>query len=101
VNTADYIVPNFITSAFFKRSMVKSNEFQRMVEDEQTEGWSIDEDGDERVVLAKRGYGSLGGHVLVALLTIWWTAGIGNALYAAYKYFGDADTKVIRDPNDG
>lgn len=81
--------------------MVKSDVFQKMVEDEQTEGWSIDEDGDERVVLVKRGYGTLGGHILVAILTVWWTLGIGNGVYAAYKYFADTDTKVIRDPNDG
>jgi len=78
--------------------MVKSDQFQRMVDDEKTEGWSIAEDGDERVVLIKRKYGTLGGHVLVGLLTIWWTFGIGNVVYAAYKYFGDSDKKVIRDP---
>lgn len=77
---------------------MKSDTFQKRIEDEQTEGWKIKEDGDERVVMYKPNYGSLGGHVLIALLTIWWTFGIGNALYAAYKYWGDSDKKVIRDP---
>lgn len=76
---------------------MKSQTFQRRIEDEQTEGWKISEDGDEKVVLFKAGYGSLGGHVLVAALTIWWTFGIGNAVYAAYKYFAHRDTKVVRD----
>lgn len=70
---------------------------QRRVEDEQTEGWKINEDGDDKVVLYKPNYGSMGGHVLIAVLTVWWTLGIGNALYAAYKYWGDSDKKVIRD----
>jgi hypothetical protein len=77
--------------------MVKSDEFQKMVEDEQTEGWDIYENGDERVVMINRKYGTLGGHVLVFILTFF-TFGLGNVVYAAYKYFADADKKVIRDP---
>jgi hypothetical protein len=76
---------------------MKSDRFQRRLEDEQVEGWKIKEDGDERVVMHKPNYGSLGGHILIALLTVWWTLGIGNAIYAAYKYFGDSPTKVVRD----
>lgn len=76
---------------------MKSDLFQRRIEDEQTEGWKVNEDGDEKVVMMKPNYGSMGGHVLVAILTVWWTLGIGNALYAAYKYWGDSDKKVVRD----
>ena len=76
---------------------MKSESFRRQIEDETVEGWSVKEDGDDRVVMMKANYGSMGAHVLVALLTIWWTLGIGNALYAAYKYFGDSPTKVVRD----
>lgn len=75
---------------------MKSDDFEKRVEDEQVEGWSVKEDGDERVVLVKRGWGTLGGHVLVAALTFW-TFGLGNVIYAAYKYFVDTDEKVIRD----
>lgn len=32
-------------------------------------------------------YGSLKAHLLIAVLTIWWTAGIGNVLYAAFKNY--------------
>lgn len=76
---------------------MKSDIFQRRLEDEEVEGWKIKDDGDERVVMMKPNYGSMGGHVLVAALTVWWTFGIGNALYAAYKYFSDTPTKVVRD----
>lgn len=79
---------------------MKSKQFQRTIEDEQTEGWKISEDGDEKVVMFKAGYGSLGGHVLVALISVWWTFGIGNALYAAWKYFAHRDKKVVRDNGD-
>ena len=48
--------------------------------------------------MVKRHYGTLGDHVLIGLLTVWWTLGLGNVVYAASKYFGDADQKVVRDP---
>lgn len=70
---------------------------QKKVDDAKTEGWNLDEEGENRAVMIKRGYGTLGGHVLIAFLTIWWTFGLGNVIYAAYKYFGDTDKKVIRD----
>lgn len=76
---------------------MKSEQFKQQIDDEQTEGWKIAEDGDERVVMFKADYGSLGGHVLVALLTVWWTFGIGNGVYAAYRYFAKRDKKVVRD----
>lgn len=76
---------------------MKSDQFQRQVEDEKIEGWKLKDDGDEKVVMMKPNYGSFGGHVLMAVLTIWWTLGIGNAVYAAYKYWGDSDKKVVRD----
>lgn len=76
---------------------MKSHSFARRIEDEEVEGWKIKEDGDTRVVMLKPNYGSLGAHALIALLTVWWTAGIGNLVYAAYKYFGHSSKKVVRD----
>mgnify|MGYP006283197777 CR=1 FL=1 len=70
---------------------------QRKVDDARVEGWSLDKEQGDRAIMVRRGYGTLGGHVLVALLTVWWTLGLGNVVYAAYKYFGDAEKKVIRD----
>ena len=32
-------------------------------------------------------YGSLKMHILIGVLTIWWTLGIGNAVYAGYSYY--------------
>ncbi|MCT9097215.1 zinc ribbon domain-containing protein [Haloarchaeobius sp. HME9146] len=67
------------------------------------EGWEIEEDLGDRVVLVDRSYGSAGMHVLVALTTIWWTSGLGNAAYAAYKYYADAERLVLtrRDGPEG
>lgn len=74
---------------------------QRKIEDAKVEGWQVyEEHGDERVTMIKRKKGTLGGHVLIFFLTAWWTLGLGNVCYAAYKYFGDSDKKVIRDDED-
>ena len=43
-------------------------------------GWDIKEETPE-FFLIKRNEATLGGHVLVFLLTFWWTFGIGNLLY--------------------
>lgn len=73
------------------------DDLQRHVEDQQIEGWQLlEEHSDDKVTLVKRKTGTLGGHALIALLTIWWTLGLGNVCYAAYKYFVDADKKVVR-----
>ena len=69
---------------------------QQKVEDAKIEGWEVDKEQGDRVVMVKRKYGSLGGHILIFLLAGWWTIGLANVAYAAYKYFGDADTKVVR-----
>lgn len=74
---------------------MKSDQFQRRIDDEKVEGWSVKEDGDERVVMRKPDYGSLGGHVIIAILTCW-TFGVGNVGYAGYKFFSSPE-KVVRD----
>lgn len=76
---------------------MKSNEFEKQIEDEKVEGWKVKKDGDERVILIKPNYGSLGEHILIALLTLWWTLGVGNVIWAAYRYLTNSAEKIIRD----
>ncbi|MFC4542349.1 zinc ribbon domain-containing protein [Halosolutus amylolyticus] len=59
-------------------------------------GWELEHDFGERVVMVRRSFGSVTDHLIVALLTVWWTGGFGNALYGAYRYFGDPDRLVLR-----
>jgi hypothetical protein len=46
----------------------------------QSNGWDLKEETPEWFLL-KRNEASLGGHVLVFLLTFWFTLGIGNLIY--------------------
>ena len=74
---------------------------ERAVDDAGVEGWQLHEEhSDTKVTLIKRKTGSLGGHAIIFLLAGWWTLGIANLVYLAYKYFADADKKIIRHPDD-
>lgn len=48
----------------------------------QSNGWDLKEETPEWFLL-KRNEASLGGHVLVFILTFWFTLGIGNLIYWA------------------
>ena len=69
---------------------------QRKIDDAKVEGWKLSKEQGERAIMKRPNYGSLGGHILIALLTVWWTLGLGNVAYAAYKYFADSEKKVVR-----
>lgn len=59
------------------------------------DGWEVEHDFGDHVVLIRRSLGSTGMHILIAFFTIWWTMGIGNALYAAYCYYSNAERRVL------
>lgn len=66
---------------------VSAAQFNAAVEDAQVEGWKLQSKGDRVATLTKPGeYGSALGHIVVFVLTVWWTIGLGNLAYAGYKY---------------
>jgi hypothetical protein len=46
--------------------------------------WTLKEETPEYFLL-QRNEATMGGHLLVALLTLWWTVGIGNLVYWLVK----------------
>ncbi|MDQ2049410.1 zinc-ribbon domain-containing protein [Natronolimnohabitans sp. A-GB9] len=60
------------------------------------EGWELEHDFGDHAVMVRRSFGSVDEHVLVALVTVWFTMGIGNALWGAYRYVGDPERIVLR-----
>lgn len=59
-------------------------------------GWKLEGDYGDYAVMVRRTVGDLTTHALIAILTIWFTGGLANLLYAGYKYVGDADRIVLR-----
>jgi len=60
------------------------------------EGWELEHDFGDHAVLVRRSFGSAGTHVLIAIFTLWWTMGLGNAVYAAIRYLGSEERKIVR-----
>ena len=60
----------------------KRREFRARIQEYAIQGWEIEQDYGDRVVVRKRGFGSIPVHVLLLLIT----GGVGNVLYAWYRY---------------
>jgi hypothetical protein len=70
------------------------------VEDKKTEGYNLQSKTNTQAVLVKRTYGKALWHIVILILTVWWTLGIGNLLYLLYSYFGKADVIEIKIDED-
>jgi hypothetical protein len=79
---------------------VTSERLERRIGRETVGGWRLEAIDGERAILKRPNYGSKLGHIVVFLLTAWFSLGIGNLLYGAYRYVNDSEYKVIdaRDP---
>ena len=74
---------------------MRSNRLQREIDDLVAEGWTIEDEDRHRVVLVDREFGSVASHILVALLTVWWTMGLGNVVWGAYNYVSRSQRQVL------
>lgn len=71
------------------------------------DGWELERDFGNHVVMVRRTFGSADTHLVIALFTIWWTMGLANVLYGAYSYVEGAERMVLHgkrrdeaDPED-
>ncbi|WP_440765449.1 zinc ribbon domain-containing protein [Natronorubrum sp. DTA7] len=80
---------------------MRSTRLQRQIDDLVAQGWKIEDEDRDRVVMVDREFGSVGSHILVAILTIWWTMGIGNVLWGAYNYVSNSRRRVLWEETTG
>jgi len=66
--------------------------FRRKVRDLTVEGWEVEHDYGDRVVLADRGFGSVAVHLILFVFTL----GFVNLLYAVYSYTVGAERVELR-----
>ena len=78
---------------------VMEEEYEEAVEDRIAEGFKPESKTDRQAVLVKRNYGRAMWHILIFLLTVWWTFGFGNLLYFLYAYFVHKDEVTIKVKN--
>ena len=72
-----------------------SDRLQQRIGQETVDGWRLVAIDGDRAVLKKPNYGSVLGHVLVAVFTVWFTAGLGNLAYAVYRYLHNSSYRIV------
>ncbi|SEQ51802.1 zinc ribbon domain-containing protein [Natrinema salaciae] len=72
-----------------------SKRLQAEIDDLVARGWRIEEETPDRVVMVDREFGSVITHVLVALLTFWFSMGLGNVVWGAYNYVSKSQRRVL------
>ena len=79
---------------------VTREKFEQEIEDSQVLGWSLKSQNENIAMLTKSGgYGSFGWHALIFILTVWWSLGFWNVVYAVYAYFHGASELQIKIEN--
>ena len=71
-------------------------ELDNRIEDKTTEGYKLNSQTDRQAEFIKRNYGSAFWHIIIFLLTIWFTFGIGNLFYLMYSYFVKKDEVTVK-----
>lgn len=72
-----------------------SPRLERRIGQEAINGWRLTSIEGDRAVLKRSSFGSTLGHVLIAVLTVWWSFGLLNLVYAAYAYHTHSEYKVV------
>lgn len=70
-----------------------------MLDDYMTQGYEIIEQGQTTAMVRRKTWGSAGGHVLWALLTVWFTFGFGNLAYALVAHYNAEKVMLKIDPD--
>jgi hypothetical protein len=77
------------------RRVDDQKELERSVDEFMIRGYQIKSEGETSTRMKKKDWGDPGVHLIIAVLTIWWTFGLANVLYAIYKGV-NAEEVIIR-----
>ena len=69
------------------RKVSSQKEMENLIDDYVTQGYEIVERGERSTMLRRKTWGSTSGHMLWFLLTVWFTVGFGNLVYALIAHF--------------
>ena len=70
------------------RRVSSRREMESIVDDYVTQGYQVVNKGEASTPVRKKTWGTAGGHILWAVLTVWWTLGLGNLVYALIAHYG-------------
>ena len=77
------------------RKVSSQKEMENQIDDYITQGYEIIERGERSTMLRKKTWGSATGHIMLFFLTVWFTIGFGNLIYALIAHFS-AETVFIK-----
>lgn len=81
------------------RKVTSKKEMDNLIDDYVTQRYEILEQGERSALVRKVSWGTSGGHILWALLTVWFTFGLGNLVYALIvRYSGEKVLIKIDEP---
>ncbi len=75
---------------------VSKKNFETEVEDKVTEGYKVSSKTDRQAVLVKKHLGKPMIHIILFILTVWFTLGLVNVAYALYSYLVGVDEIQIK-----
>ena len=78
------------------RRVSNKKEANSVIDDYMSMGYRIQNEGDTSILLRKRNIGSIGWHLLVFILTAWWTFLLGNVIFALIAYFAMGDKIIVK-----
>lgn len=81
------------------RWVADEDEMERLVDEFIIRGYEIESSGQTSTRLRDQDWGDADTHAVVALLTLWWTLGLANVLYALYCR-ANADEVTIKIEGD-
>jgi len=77
------------------RNVENKREFEKTIEDYITLGYRIvSGQGTTTVKVKKTEYGGIGAHILIAIVTAWWTFFLGNIAYLLFKYLNSEEVLI-------
>lgn len=82
------------------RKTQSQREHDSVVDDFVTQGYQVVEQGERTTLLRKNSWGSGIGHFIVAVLTVWWTLGLGNLIYALIAHYTAEKVMVKNEAED-
>lgn len=76
------------------RRVDDEKEMDKVIDDFITQGYKVKSRGEQSAMMKEKDFGSGGMHLIILIFLGWWTIGIANAVYAAYKYFGADEVQI-------
>jgi hypothetical protein len=77
------------------RKVGTRKEFDNLLDDFHTQGYEIVSEGESSTLVRRKSWGTGSGHLVCFLLTVWWTFGVGNLVYALVSHY-NAEQVMIK-----